>query len=153
VYLLSAGVNLGRGIVDRSLRRFGVLGGGGLHGRWRRSGGGVGSGLGGLGRGRGGARTLIPIIVVIIVLTIITFVRNGGGFGSRRGRGLNGQRCRSGNRNGSRSRATVRLAVLLKGLALLHGVTTIIEELGIVFFPATNGKVTGVVVVVWLGNV
>lgn len=68
----------------------------------------------------------------------------GGGLGdSRRGRG----------RSGTGPRATVRLAVLLKGLALLQGMAAILEELGIVLGLATDSEVTSVIVIIWLRSV
>ena len=97
---------------------------------------------------------VVVVVIVITVLTIITFVGNRTGLGSRGRRGLSSQtddggcggRCIS-------SRAAVSLAVLLEGLTLLHGVAAIIEELGVMFVLATDGKVTGVIVVIWLGGV
>ena len=44
----------------------------------------------------------------------------------------------------------VRLAVVLDSLALLQGVTAIIEERGVMLLLATDVDVTSVVGVIWL---
>jgi hypothetical protein len=148
-------------------------GGGGLDGLGG-GGGGDGSRSGSVRGNRGGRRrgfvvaVLVVIIVAVvsvvtIVLTIITVVvrngsrprswRTGGGRLNTQGvgRGL-GHGCRGGRRSRTRPRATVSLAIVLEGFTLLHGMATIVEELGVVLLLAANSKVTSVVVVVWLEN-
>jgi len=83
--------------------------------------------------------------VAIVITIVLVIVWNRRGLRRRGGR-LGGRRGRLGG--GLGARAAVSLAVLLEGLPFLHGVTTIIEELGVVFVLTTDGKVTGVVVVI-----
>lgn len=91
--------------------------------------------------------TVITLVVgfIVAILTVVIVVRN------RRGLGLRNQGVGGNGRRGRVSpRGTVSLAVLLESLTLLHWVATVVEERGVVLLLATDGKVTGVVLIVRL---
>ena len=141
-----------RGVVG-SGGRFGGHGGGGWPSDIGRGGDG--------GRRRHGLIVIVTVLVVVIVIAsfvIITLAIVIRGLWSRRRGGarldsqVGGRRLghRGRRRDQTSSRTTVWHAVVPERLALLHGVATIIEELGVVLVLATNSKVTGVVCVIWL---
>jgi len=136
-------------------RWFGGVGGWGWF--WRRSGGGGGSIRRNWGRHRLFTAVVVVAVITIVVTVIVTIViaiiiiawnRSGSGRWRRSG-GLN-QGHRSGGRDWIGSWGAIRLTVLLEGFALLHGMATVIEELGVVLPLTTHSKVTGVVGIIRL---
>ena len=66
---------------------------------------------------------------------------------------MNQGRRSSGGRDWTSSWGTIRLTVVLESFALLHGMATVIEELGVVLLLATHGKVACVVGIIRLRRV
>jgi len=136
---------------------FGGVGGGSWLGR--------GSGDGSIRRNGRRHRLFTTVVVVVSVVSVVTIVvtiiiaiiviawnRSGRGRWRRSG-GLNQGHRSSGGGDWTGSWSTIRLTVLLESFALLHGMATVIEELGVVLLLATHGKVTGVVGIIRLRRV
>lgn len=151
--ILSAGVSVGWSARRRSGgRRGGRRGGVSRVGRCFGARAGSGSWLGALsgrGRSRSGGRRFVrrrAVVVAVVILIVVIFVTVIAILHFIVA--LSKQSVRGQSRGGIGTWATVRLAVVLEGLALLQGEAAIIEELGVALVLATESKVAGLIICV-----